>query len=203
MDEYKPQLLVGPRYYDSKTGYKAVAINNGEYSLILPHVGNIWLLMTPQLDFYIVDTLSKLLADRIRPYHPDVIVGIASLGWEWASQVARLLGYQNYVPLSKTKKFWYDVYNAKQAQKAESITSKRSKATFYLPPEVETRLVGQQVAVVDDVLCLGGSMGPALRILEEVDCEVVVVGVVLTEGDAWQDVTHYPIESLGHIPVEE
>ena len=200
MDAYKARLVHGEWDSSSSPNVRSVAINGGEYSLILPRMENIWLMMTPYLDFEITSELASLLAARIEPYEPDVIVGIASLGWSWAEKVACRLGHDFFVPICSTKKFWYE--DCLQAKKGNSITSGNSNGMLYLPDEIAGQLRGRTVAVIDDVLCRGASMQPALDLVQQAGGNVVVVGVVLTEGGTWQTITDYPIEYLGHIPLE-
>jgi len=198
MDAYKARLVHGEWDSSSSPNVRSVAINGGEYSLILPRMENIWLMMTPYLDFEITSELASLLAARIEPYEPDVIVGIASLGWSWAEKVARRLGHDFFVPICSTKKFWYE--DCLQAKKGEGITS--GGGMLYLPDEIAGRLRGRTVAIIDDVLCRGASMAPALDLVRQAGGDVMVIGVVLTEGDTSQNVTDVPIEALGHIPLE-
>ncbi len=45
----------------------------------------------------VVDTLAKMLTEQLRPYKPDVIVGLPTLGHALCPGVARGLGHTRYV----------------------------------------------------------------------------------------------------------
>ena len=190
-----------------------VALVNGD-SLILPIIPfprkeneearAISLLMSTGLSFAVGDTLGRLLADKIAPFNPEVMVGIPTLGLGWAERVARHLGHTEFVPLSTTRKFWYE--DAK-SEELSSITSGSGKK-LYLPPEVEYRIAGKKrVVIVDDVVCTGGSLLPAIRLVTRAGGHVVGIGVVLTEGSQWQHVLREnnfdpaTVVSIGHIPL--
>lgn len=58
------------------------------------------------------------------------------------------------------------------------------------------KLDGKRVAIVDDVVSTGGTLGGLVPLLEQVGAEVVATLVVLTEGEERDDVI-----SLGHLPL--
>ena len=197
------------QYYD----HYPVTLVNGD-SLILPIIPfprkeneeerAISLLMSTGLSFAVSDTLGELLANRVATFNPDVVVGIPTLGLGWAERVARHLGHANFAPLSTTRKFWYE---DSKAEELSSITSGSGKK-LYLPPEVEYRVTGnKRVVIVDDVVCTGGSLLPAIRLITSAGGQVVGIGVVLTEGSQWQHVLGEnnfdpaTVVSIGHIPL--
>jgi len=189
-----------------------VALPNG-HSLVIPIVPlprqegqeeqAISLLMSTELTFEVADVLGKLLAEKVAAFKPDVIVGIPTLGLSWAEKVARLLGHDHYVPLSTTKKFWFQ----DSAAETSSITSGGGKK-LYLAPEVEYRIKrDKRVVIVDDVVCTAGSLMPAIKLITEAGGKIVGIGVMLTEGTQWQHVLQanglspHLVVSVGRIPL--
>ncbi len=65
---------------------------------------------------------------------------------------------------------------------------------------------GRRVAFVDDVISTGASCAAALRLLEAAGANIVAIGALLTEGDAWRSALGPRadlVRSLGTIPLFE
>lgn len=65
-------------------------------------------LIANQASFEVVDRLSACMADLARPWAPDAIVGLPTLGMVFAPPVAQALAHMRCVPPGYSRKFWYD-----------------------------------------------------------------------------------------------
>src|SRR5688572_29076416 len=90
-------------------------------------------LIINQASFTVLDALATDLAARLKVLEPDVIVGLPTLGLTLASQVARKLGHDRYVPLGTSKKFWYD---ETLSVPLSSITTPEQMKRLYVDPRM-------------------------------------------------------------------
>ena len=140
--------------------------------------------------------LASLLADD----EPEVVVSVATMGIPLAIEVTRALALDDYVILHKTPKIHL---GETWAEPVRSITT-GSEQRLRLDPARVDAVRGRRVAVVDDVISTGASLGAALRLLRRVGAEPVVVGAFLTEGQVWRGalgVDSSMVRSLGQIPL--
>jgi adenine/guanine phosphoribosyltransferase-like PRPP-binding protein len=145
------------------------------------------------------------LAQLARPFAPEVIVGIPTLGLDYARLVARALGFAQYAALGNTRKFWY---SDKLSVPVHSVTSPGANKRLYIDPAIVDRVAGKRTLIVDDVINTGGSAAAAIELLVGAGANVVGLGVVLIEGDAWKPVLasfspSWPdrVRGLGTIPI--
>jgi adenine/guanine phosphoribosyltransferase-like PRPP-binding protein len=141
------------------------------------------LLMSNQTPFRVEDHVTKLLVELAREFQPEVIVGIPTLGLDYARLVARGLGFEDYVALGNSRKFWYD---DELSEPIQSVTSPGSTKRVYLDPALVKRVRGKRTLIIDDVINTGGSAVAAIELLERAGAELVGLGVVLVEGEAWK-----------------
>ena len=66
------------------------------------------LLMSNQTPFAVEAELGSGLTQLAAGFAPEAIVGIPTLGLDYARLVARGLGLRDYVALGNSRKFWYD-----------------------------------------------------------------------------------------------
>lgn len=59
---------------------------------------------------------------------------------------------------------------------------------LYLDPNLLELMKGKKVVLVDDAVSTGATLKIAWDFLERVGCEVVVVGVVMRQGERWREV---------------
>lgn len=144
-----------------------------------------------QASFEVLDAISDRVADQLRPYDPDVIVAVPTLGLPLAEAVARRLGHSRLVPLGTSRKFWYD---ERLSVPMSSITSPVAGKRIYLDPRMVKLLQGR-VAVVDDVLSTGTSMRAVLDLMALAGITPTVIGAAMLQGDTWQ-------QRVGQCPVE-
>jgi adenine/guanine phosphoribosyltransferase-like PRPP-binding protein len=195
-----------PPYRDS---YPVTLCNGSRLHLPLqPLPGGeqaIALLMSNQTPFTVEQQLGCLLSKLAADYCAEVIVGIPTLGLDYARIVARELGFSDYVALGNSRKFWY---SDALSVPVRSATSPGENKRLYLDPMLVERLAGKRTLLVDDVINTGGSAAAAIQLLQRAGSCVIGLCVVLIEGDAWREALsrldpEWParVRGLGQIPV--
>jgi adenine/guanine phosphoribosyltransferase-like PRPP-binding protein len=163
------------------------------------------LLMSNQTPFEVEQQIGALLGTLATEFSAEVIVGIPTLGLDYARIVARDLGFPDYVALGNSRKFWYSEALSVPVQ---SVTSPGTSKRLYLDPMLVERLAGKRALIVDDVINTGGSAAAAIELLQRAGAHVIGLCVVLTEGEAWKPVLaaldpDWPgrVRSLGRLPL--
>ncbi len=147
-------------------------------------------LIVNQAAFDVVDALSDDLATKLKAFEPDVIVGLPTLGLTLASEVARKLGHNRYVPLGTSRKFWYA---EELSVPLSSITTPDQIKRLYIDPRMLPLLDGRRIALVDDVISSGTSIVAALNLLNSRALKPVVIGAAMLQTQRWRA----PLEQLG------
>jgi adenine/guanine phosphoribosyltransferase-like PRPP-binding protein len=140
-------------------------------------------LIINQASFTVVDALAAALAEKLRPYAPEVIVGLPTLGLTLASAVARLLGHARFVPLGNSAKFWY---RAEFSVPLSSVTTPNQDKRLFVDPRMLPLLQERRVALVDDVISSGTSMHAAITLLQACGVKPAVLAAAMLQSDAWQ-----------------
>ena len=157
------------------------------------------LLMTIDQPISFLATAGADLAGLLAPAAPDIVVTNATLGIPVAIEVSRALGLDQYLVLQKTPK----IHLADAlVEPLTSITTEGNQALRLDRARIGL-VAGQRVALVDDVVASGASMAAALRLLRAAGADVVVIGVLLVEGEGWRGPLGTDAElvrSLGRIP---
>jgi adenine/guanine phosphoribosyltransferase-like PRPP-binding protein len=143
------------------------------------------LLMSNQTSFRVEEKLASLLSAAVKEFHAEVVVGIPTLGLDYARLVAAHLGFSHYVALGNSRKFWY---LDELSVPVNSITSPGVSKKLYLDPSLLDRVAGKRTLLVDDVIATGGSASAAITLLQKAGAEVVGLGFVFSEGDPWKKV---------------
>jgi adenine/guanine phosphoribosyltransferase-like PRPP-binding protein len=163
------------------------------------------LLMSNQTPFEVEKELGSLLTHLAAEFSAQVIVGIPTLGLDYARLVARDLGFPNYVALGNSRKFWY---SDALSVPVHSVTSPGANKKLYLDPTLVERVAGKRTLIVDDVINTGGSAAAAIELLQAAGALVIGLCVILIEGEAWKDPLSafspdWPdrVRGLGHIPI--
>lgn len=132
-------------------------------------------------------TTCQWLTDAIAPWQPDVLVGIDSRGFLFATPVALALNL-GVVMVRKQGKLPGEVRETSYALEYGEAT---------LAVQTDRRLAGRRVVLIDDLLATGGTLAATESLLHEVGADVVgtVVLIELT-GLKGRDVLNAPVKSL-------
>jgi adenine/guanine phosphoribosyltransferase-like PRPP-binding protein len=134
--------------------------------------------------FALEDRLSTAMADLARPLNADIVVGMPTLGMVLAASVGKKLGHAYYVPLSYSRKFWFE---DELSIPVNSITTPVQPKTVYIDPRLIERLDGKRVLLVEDVISTGGTVAAELALMQRIGAEVVGVVTAIRETRAWSD----------------
>lgn len=134
--------------------------------------------------FELEDRLSTAMADLARPLAPDVVIGMPTLGMVLAASVAKKLGHKHYVPLSYSRKFWFE---DELSIPVISITSPLKPKTVFIDPRLIERLEGKRVLLVEDVISTGGTVSAELELMKKIGADVVGVVTAIKETRVWVD----------------
>jgi adenine/guanine phosphoribosyltransferase-like PRPP-binding protein len=141
-------------------------------------------LIINQAGFAVEDALCASLAEKVRAFEPEVVVGLPTLGLTLASGTAKKLGHTRYVPLGTSRKFWY---REDLSVPMTSITSPEQIKRLYLDPRMLPLLENRRVLLVDDVISSGRSIAAALELLASCGIRPVAIGTAMLQTDAWRD----------------
>ncbi|MBB3019314.1 adenine/guanine phosphoribosyltransferase-like PRPP-binding protein [Microvirga lupini] len=141
-------------------------------------------LIINQAGFAVEDALCASLAEKVRVFEPEVVVGLPTLGLTLASGTARKLGQSRYVPLGTSRKFWY---REDLSVPLTSITSPEQLKRLYLDPRMLPVIENRRVLLVDDVISSGRSMAAALELLAACGVRPVAIGAAMLQTDAWRE----------------
>ncbi|HWQ40454.1 MAG TPA: adenine phosphoribosyltransferase [Desulfosporosinus sp.] len=128
------------------------------------------------------------LAEKIKPWQPEVIVGPEARGFLLGAPVAYALGI-GYVPVRKSGK----------------LPAKTISETYALEYGFDTLEIhadalnpGERVVVVDDLLATGGTMLATANLMSKIGVEMLGMGflIELTFLNGREKLVDYPIFSL-------
>jgi adenine/guanine phosphoribosyltransferase-like PRPP-binding protein len=148
------------------------APNRGVASLIVNHAS-----------FEVVDALAGFMAALARPFEPEVVVGMPTLGLSLAAPMARLLGHRSYVPLGYSRKYWYE---DRLSEPVSSVTTPQGGRAVYLDPNLIPRLSGLRAVIVDDTISSGSTAQAVLRLLSKTSVRPVGMVFAMSQGEAWK-----------------
>jgi adenine phosphoribosyltransferase len=114
----------------------------------------------------------EMLAERLSPHRPEVVVAIESRGFIFGAPVAAALGI-GFVPVRKPGKLPFQI-------------ARRSYALEYgtdtLEMHADAVVEGARVAIVDDLLATGGTALATLELVRELGGEVLVLAFAVELG---------------------
>lgn len=140
-------------------------------------------LILNQASFAVLDALCDALVAALDAV-PAVVVGLPTLGLPLAEGLARRFGHARMVPLSTSRKFWYD---EALSEPISSITSPGQVKRLYLDPRMLPLVVGRPVLLVDDVISSGTSITAALRLLAGAGVVPGAIAAAMLQGDVWRE----------------
>jgi adenine/guanine phosphoribosyltransferase-like PRPP-binding protein len=140
-------------------------------------------LIINQASFTVLAAIAQDLAAKLRPFAPDIVVGLPTLGLTLAAAIAEQLGHNRYIPLGTSKKFWY-LENL--SVPLSSITSPGAEKRLYIDPRMLPLLAGRRIALVDDVVSTGASLNAALALLSLCGHTPTCIGTAMLQSERWK-----------------
>ncbi len=152
----------------------------------------------PGILFYDITTVLKdkigfreiinQMTERIRPYAPDVVLGIEARGFIFAPALAYNLG-AGFVPVRKPKKL---------PAATERISYELEYGVDTLEIHKDAIKPGMRVVVADDLLATGGTSLATVRLVEKLGGKIAAVSFVIElEGLKGRDrLNGYEVVSL-------
>ncbi len=141
-------------------------------------------------DTELTEAAARELADRMPP-GIDVFVTPEVKAVPLAHSMSRLTGVPYVVARKTVKPYMVDSVS----RTVLSITTGEPQQLVIDGADI-ARIRGMRVAIVDDVVSTGGTLGSLTDLLTEIGGEVVATLVVFTEGDERDGVV-----ALGHLPL--
>jgi adenine/guanine phosphoribosyltransferase-like PRPP-binding protein len=132
--------------------------------------------------FALEERLSTAMAELARPLRSDIVVGMPTLGMVVAASVGKKLGHPHYVPLSYSRKFWFE---DELSIPVNSITTPVQPKIVYIDPRMLERLDGKRVLLVEDVISTGGTVAAELELMKRIGAHVVGVITAIRETRVW------------------
>ncbi|MDQ2082767.1 phosphoribosyltransferase [Xanthobacteraceae bacterium Astr-EGSB] len=113
----------------------------------------------------------------------EIVVGMPTLGLALAPLVAERLGHPNYVPLSYSRKYWYD---DELSEPVHSITTPVPGKRVYVDPNLVPRLAGRKVALVDDTISSSSTVVAVARLMAKLGVSISAIVLAMSQGNVWQ-----------------
>lgn len=156
-------------------------------------------LLVNQASFRVMDAFCADLAKVAQSIKPDLVVGMPTLGLELAARVARSCELNRYVPLSTSRKFWYD---ERLSAPLSSITSPDQAKRLYLDPNLCPLLqTAKRIIIVDDVVSTGVSLAAGVQVLAAAGVTPHAALCVMTQSNRWKGQFSFPIMSCFSSPL--
>lgn len=156
-------------------------------------------LLVNQTSFQVADAICAGLGRLAAEIKPDLVVGMPTLGLGLAAYVARHSGLERYVPLSTSRKFWYD---EKLSAPISSITSPGTAKRLYLDPNLLPLVhAAKRIVIVDDVISTGTSLAAGTDVLTAAGVTPHAALCVMTQSNRWKNRFPFPILSCFSSPI--
>ena len=154
-----------------------------------PKPGILFKDITPLLaDAAAFEFVARMLADRVRSYHPTALVAIESRGFIFGAVLARRLD----LPLQLVRK------PGKLPRTSVSAGYQLEYGTDTLEMHSDAVSAGDRLALIDDLLATGGTAETAVRLVRElggeVCCAAFLIELAFLNGRG--RLSSLPIESL-------
>ena len=147
-----------------------------------------------QASFAVLDQIAAWMAERARPFAPEVVVGLPTLGHVVGQAVARALGHCTWVAPGTTRKLWYDMA---LSVPTHSVTAPLPGRRMWLDPGLVGRLRGKRVLLVDDVISTGVSADAGLTLMHAAGVTPVALCVAMIQGDRWRAIWDPAVPLVG------
>ncbi|MFT8306921.1 phosphoribosyltransferase [Acetobacter malorum] len=156
-------------------------------------------LLVNQTSFQVADALCACLSNLAAKIQPDLVVGMPTLGLSLAAYVAKNSGLERYVPLSTSRKFWYD---EKLSAPLSSITSPGTPKRLYLDPNLLPLIqAAKRIIIVDDVISTGTSLSASVDVLSAAGAAPHAALCAMTQSNCWKNRFSFPVLSCFSSPL--
>ena len=129
----------------------------------------------------VVAALAEGMAALVRG--ADIVVGMPTLGLALAPLVAERLGHANYVPLSYSRKYWYD---DTLSEPVHSFTTPVPGKRIYVDPNLVPRLSGRKIALIDDTISTSSTVVAVARLMAKLGVPISAIVMAMSQGNVWQ-----------------
>lgn len=140
----------------------------------------------------LLERIDEVLAGGV-----DIIVTPEAKAITLAYELTNRLGLGDFVVARKSRKAYMSDPVSIDVQ---SITTQFTQQMWFGREDLDA-LRGRRVLVVDDVVSTGATLAALFGFLRSIDCEVVAVACVLTEGETRDAYDGVPLISIGHLPL--
>ena len=146
-------------------------------------------------DQELVTAAAQALAPKLPPV--DYLLTAEAKGIPLVHELSRLLGLPYYIVARKSVKPYME---EPLIDEVTSITTQKAQL-LCLDGADALRVRGKRVAVIDDVISTGESLGALSRLLETAGAQVVANAAILAEGDAADRTDIIYLEKLPLFPL--
>lgn len=147
-------------------------------------------------DCELVTAAAPLIAEKLPPI--DYLLTAEAKGIPLVNEVCKLLDLPYYVVARKSIKPYMDT---PIEDEVVSITTQK-KQHLVLDGADAARIKGKRVAILDDVISTGESIGALERLAEKAGALIVARAAILAEGDAAQREDIIFLEELPLFPIK-
>ena len=154
-----------------------------------PKEGILFRDITPVLgDYKLFSQVIDEMAEKLKPYNIDTIVGLESRGFFFACALAERMKV-NFVPIRKPGKLPYKTFEVEY-----NLEYGKGKLCVHQ----DAIKSGANVAVIDDVLATGGTVNASIDLLEKFGTEpkIVLCFMEIEEINGRSAITRCPCEVL-------
>ena len=134
-----------------------------------------------QASFTVLRPIVGWMAEAVRDWGADIVVGLPTLGHVFGGPVAEALGHANWVAPGYSRKNWYEETWSVPTSSSTAPDARR----MWLDPRLLGRLRGKRVLLVDDVISTGSSALAGLALLGTAGVRPVGLCVGMAQGDRW------------------
>ncbi|KAM0127201.1 hypothetical protein ACHAPC_010674 [Botrytis cinerea] len=122
-------------------------------------------LALPHASMTVVRELARIVANKIRKFNPEVVMGLPTGGLVLAPFVAEELGFDRHIPWGYSKKPWY---GDQLTTKISCLFDKPGQGPpVYLDPNLLSLVKGKRIALIDDVISSGTTISAMFKFLTD------------------------------------
>ena len=142
-------------------------------------------------------SLAEAIDDALDGEHVDIILTPEAKAITLAYELSVRMSLPEFIVARKSRKpYMTDPVHVP----VKSITALEEEQLWFGKKAVD-RLRGKRILIVDDVVSSGATMEALFAFLGSIECEVVLVACVLTEGEERHEFDGIPLVNLAHIPL--